>query len=417
MARDITSSSQPDGSAVTVTPGQPEVLIYTSNPIAILPNSGGAINFNGTLTDSAPGYLMCDVMLVNADTGVNISSMGKVLVYGTGVISSSASAQNTSGSSTLNVVVKIFASAFFAATTGRVTAASSRFVSLYPAEVMGPMTIPDNNSSYPGYGVVVTGASNTSTWFNIYSDTTPAGNLVSFFGVPLLFNQEGTAPVFEYQILVGGVVVESFDMNMVDTSTSGQFGVRYCVETSAPTLIQIRVRCKTAGGAGSILGHSGMWHIRLDLDKIGAYVKYRYDEATTLTTNPMFQTPVLSTTPGHSILNVMAYSTWASSSIYRSVSYNGSTINPVDMFTGSNISTGASLDFNNRTPNGSNVRGDFYYEINTQGGSTTGDLRLVNSSTWYNQTMRPGSSAWLFDLSADIAPPEEYDPINYLEIS
>lgn len=417
MARATSVLNHPNGSVVSVPAGSPEpVIIYTSQIITIPANTGIVLSGSFDVLDSTPGYIAGAIDVRNSDTNTSIGSAGSFAVYSSGTGNPSISIQNPSGTP-LNIQLVVNAGAYFAATTAQVANFTTSTLELYPKEAIDMVTLPDNNVSTPDGGVVIFGDANTSTWYNIHTVNIPAGNIVTTIGIPLTMTYDDTSPIFSYEILVNGISVESYDQHMSETSTTTQFGVRYTVETTQESTLLVRVKCKTQGGSQSGISHRYAYVIRLDLDKIGSYSKFRYDSVTPITTNPMLQTAPLTTVAGHTIMSIMCYSTWAAGSIYRDVRYNGSGLDPKDLFTQSNISSGASLDFANRTPANTNLRGDFYYELFTQPASTTGVLSIANSSTWTNQTMRPGSAIYLFDLSAEVAPTEEYEPNYYLEIS
>ena len=425
MARSTNTMSHPDGSNVNITSGAAAVTIYTSSIITIPANSGITLSGSFGVSDSAPGYVVGSVDIKNSDTNATIGSAGQFLAYGAGTATISASIQNPSGTP-LNIQLVANAGSYIASTTARVTGFTTSTIELYPKETIGIVTIPDNNPSYPNYGIVVGGTSGTN-WMTILTENIPAGNLLTAIGLPFnSIKESGTTPIFEYQILKNGVVVDTFDFNPAYNQSGQQLGIRYAVETTEATTILIRVRCKSAGGATSINSHRSVIILRFDLDQIGRLSKHIVETYTPVSTT-MLKTPPLDSPVGNKIFRIICSNIAANDYFYRSVRYRnsdtfetavGGTYAYPDALHGADISSGASLEFNPaQATDVSNPRGDFHYGMFEQPSGADKTTLTYEATSARDQKLRPGSAIYLLDLSAEVAPTEEYDPINYLEIS
>lgn len=424
MARATSNISHPDGSAVSLTAGGPITTIYTSNDIIIPGNSGVMLNVAGTLTDSTPGYVIGSMEAVDKST-LAVYSSNEVMAYGSSPLSLMLTIQNPSANPiTINLIIQ--ATAYFGNTTGRVTAFKTEAVQLYPNEKAGRVAIPDNNVSYPNYGVVVGGTSGTN-WMTVLTENIPAGNLLTAIGLPFSSTKEsGTTPIFEYQILKNGVVVDTFDFNPDYNQTGQQLGIRYSVETTEATTILIRVRCKSAGGAATINSHMSVIILRFDLDQIGRLSKHVVETYTPVSTT-MLKTPPLDSPVGNKIFRIICSNIAANDFFYRNIRYRnsdtfetavGGTYEYPDALHGGDISTGASLEFNPaQATDVSNPRGDFHFGMFEQPSGADKTTLTYEATSARDQKLRPGSAIYLLDLSAEVAPSVEYEPINYLEIS
>lgn len=442
MARTFTSSNLPDGSLINYPGGFQLTEIYRhtlSNPSGNYFLEGNAL---GQVSTSGFSILSIFGLVVPVGTTVDLNMLlaGTLKSFAAATLGAQvgvASMQPVSGmfeypSGTIGDYDLLFVALEQSSPVG----ASVRLydfklskVTLNPAELLSSSVfIPDNNVNYPNRGCILSGLQSTSVITTVMESNIPAGDFVNHYTINYTMdNVNGSDIKWEIYIEENGSIVDSFILHQPGNSRSASFS--YISETSQVTNFKLKAkRLDTGFNTSDNISIQSYSVTRLDLSK-SKYTKHLLPTGQLFEGNlevfKFLETPNISLVEGgrHIVFGQLTFKPNHMGSSYatRVAKVTGSGTTNIQANSNLNMFGWTDNDDTDMNLDPASILVSTLPVLTTSDDATNFKVLFDTSErtgSFYNQVLvRPGSGVYIFDLLESGAPPIEYEPNYYLEIS